>query len=66
MSKTCDYILYSHIFHVAVVWSTGVPMSIAEKERQDGPQCHTDVCFDVRPIAFFEVLVMTNELHIGE
>jgi hypothetical protein len=62
----CDKVLYCCLFHVAVVWRTGVPMIIAEKQRQDGPECQKDACFVVRSIALFEVLVMTNELHLGE
>jgi hypothetical protein len=41
-------------------------MFVAGKERQDGPESQKDACFVVRSIAFFEVLVMTNELHLGE
>jgi hypothetical protein len=41
-------------------------MSVAAKERQDGPECQKDACFFVRSIALFEVLLMTNELYVGE
>jgi hypothetical protein len=41
-------------------------MFVAAKERQDGPECQKDACFVVRSIALSEVLVMTNELHLGE
>jgi hypothetical protein len=41
-------------------------MIIADKEGQDGPECQKDACFVVRSIALFKVLVMTNELHLGE
>jgi hypothetical protein len=54
------------LLSIAVVWRTRVPMIVAEKERQDGMECQKDACFVVRSIALFEVLVMTNELHLGE
>jgi hypothetical protein len=41
-------------------------MIIAEKERQDGPECQKYACFVVRYIDLFQVLVITNELHLGE
>jgi hypothetical protein len=41
-------------------------MIFAAKERQDGPECQKDACFFVRSIALLEVLVMTNQLHLGE
>jgi hypothetical protein len=41
-------------------------MFVAVKERQDGPECQNDACFIVRTISLFEVLVMTNEIHLGE
>jgi hypothetical protein len=41
-------------------------MFIAVKGRQDGPECQKDACFVVRSISLFEVLVMTNYLHLGE
>jgi hypothetical protein len=41
-------------------------MSVAAKESQDGPECQKYACFVVWSIALFEVLVMTNELHLGE
>jgi hypothetical protein len=41
-------------------------MIIAENERQDGPDFQKDACFGVRSLALFEVLVMHNELHLGE
>jgi hypothetical protein len=41
-------------------------MLIAEKEMKDGPECQKDACFVVRSIALLEVLVMTNEIHLGE
>jgi hypothetical protein len=40
-------------------------MIIAEKERQDGTECQNDACFVVWTITLLEVLVMTNELHLG-
>jgi hypothetical protein len=43
-----------------------VPIIVATKERQDGPEYPKDAFFVVRSIAVFEVLVMTNELHLGE
>jgi hypothetical protein len=43
-----------------------VPMIIAVKDRQDGPECQKDACFVVRSIDLFEVLVMPNELDLGE
>jgi hypothetical protein len=66
MSINCYYIFYCCVFHTAVVWRTGVPMIIGEKERQDGMECQKDACFVVRSIALFKVLVMTNEIHLGE
>jgi hypothetical protein len=41
-------------------------MCVAVKERQDGPEFQKDACFVVRSISLFEVLVLTNELHLGE
>jgi hypothetical protein len=41
-------------------------MFVDVKERQDGTECQNDACFGVRSIALFEVLVMPNELHLGE
>jgi hypothetical protein len=41
-------------------------MNIAKKERQDGPEYQKDACFVVRSISLLEVLVMTNELHLGD
>jgi hypothetical protein len=41
-------------------------MSAAEEERQDGLECQKNACFVVRSIALLEVLVMTNEIHLGE
>jgi hypothetical protein len=41
-------------------------MIVAGKEKQDGPECQKDACFVVRSISLFEVLIMTNELHLGE
>jgi hypothetical protein len=41
-------------------------MIVAAKERQDRPECQKDACFVVRSIALFELLLMTNELHLGE
>jgi hypothetical protein len=41
-------------------------MFFAVKERQDGPKCQKDACFVVWSIALFEVLLMNNELHLGE
>jgi hypothetical protein len=41
-------------------------MFVAVKEMQDQPECQKDACFVVRYIALFEVLVITNELHLGE
>jgi hypothetical protein len=55
MRKTCDYVFYCCIIHITVVWRTGVPMIVAAKERQDGPECHKYACFVVRSIAMFEV-----------
>jgi hypothetical protein len=43
-----------------------VPMIIAEKEMQDGQEFQKDACFVVRYIALFQVLVINNELHLGE
>jgi hypothetical protein len=40
-------------------------MLVAEKERQDGPECQKYACFVVRSIALLEILVITNELHLG-
>jgi hypothetical protein len=66
MRKTCDYVFFCCVFHISVVCRTGVPMIFAAKERQDGPECQKDACFFVRSIALLEVLVMTNQLHLGE
>jgi hypothetical protein len=41
-------------------------MFVVVKERQDGPEFQKDACFVVRSIALFEVLVMNNQLHLGE
>jgi hypothetical protein len=41
-------------------------MFVAVKERQYGSECQKYACFVVRSIALFEVLVMTNKLHLGE
>jgi hypothetical protein len=41
-------------------------MCVDAKESKDGPECQKDACFVVRSIALFEVLVMTNELPLGE
>jgi hypothetical protein len=41
-------------------------MFVAVKEKQSGPEYQKDACFVVRSISLFEVLVMTNELHVGE
>jgi hypothetical protein len=41
-------------------------MIVAAKERQEGMGCQKDDCFVVRSLALSEVLVMTNELHLGE
>jgi hypothetical protein len=43
-----------------------VPMCVAVKERRDGLKCQKDACFVVRYISLFNVLVMPNELHLGE
>jgi hypothetical protein len=59
-------IFYCCVLHVDVVRSTVVHMFVSVKERQDGTKCQKDACFVVWSIALFEVLVMTNELHLGE
>jgi hypothetical protein len=41
-------------------------MCVAVKERQDGTKCQKDACFFVRSISLFKVLVMTNEIRLGE
>jgi hypothetical protein len=42
-----------------------VPIDAAVKERQDGPDFRRDACFVRWTIALIEVLVMTNEPHLG-
>jgi hypothetical protein len=54
------------VLHVAVVRRTVLPMFVAVKEKHDGPECQKDACFVVRSIALLKVLVMTNEIHLGE
>jgi hypothetical protein len=41
-------------------------MCVVVKEIQDETDFQNDACFVVRSIALFKVLVMTNELHLGE
>jgi hypothetical protein len=43
-----------------------VPVGVAVKERQDGPDYKNDACFVHWTIALIEGLVMTNEPHLGE
>jgi hypothetical protein len=42
-----------------------VPVDVAAKERQDGPEYRRDACFLFWNIALIEMLVMTNEPHLG-
>jgi hypothetical protein len=43
-----------------------VHVDVAVKESQDGPEYQKDACFVRWTIALIEMLVMTNELHLGE
>jgi hypothetical protein len=42
-----------------------VHADVAVKERQDGPEYQKHDCFVCCTIPLIEVLVMTNELHLG-
>jgi hypothetical protein len=66
MWKACHYVFYCFVLHVYVVRVGGVPMCVSVKERQYGPEYQKDACFVVWYIALFKVLVMNNELHLGE
>jgi hypothetical protein len=45
MWKACHYIFYCCILDIDVVSRTGVPICVAVKERQDGPEYQKDACF---------------------
>jgi hypothetical protein len=42
-----------------------MPVGIAVKETQNGPEYKKEACFVRWIIALIEVLVITNELHLG-
>jgi hypothetical protein len=65
-SVACHYIFYYWVLAVDVVRRTGVPICVTVKERQDGPEYQKNACCVDWSIALFKVLVMTNELHLGE
>jgi hypothetical protein len=66
MLKACHYVFYCCVLYVDVVRRTRVPVGVAVKKRQDGPEYQKDACFVAWTIALLEVLVMTNEPHLGE
>jgi hypothetical protein len=59
------HLLRTSCFAVCCVRSTGVHVGVAVKERQYGPEYQKDVCFVRWTISLIEVLVMTNEPHLG-